>query len=53
MMQELGKFNLEINVIPNGWENYLNISIDNKFIRSSPALSWNVILNMRKVELRS
>ena len=29
-MQELGKFNPKINVIPNGLEKYLNFSINNK-----------------------
>ena len=30
IMQELGKFNLEINVIPNGLEKYMSFSINNK-----------------------
>ena len=29
-MQELGKFNLKINVIPNGFEKYMSFSISNK-----------------------
>ena len=29
-MQELGKFNLKINVIPNGLEEYMSFSINNK-----------------------
>ena len=29
-MQELGKFNLKINVIPNGLEKYMSFSINNK-----------------------
>ena len=31
-MQELGKFNLKINVIPNGLEKYMSFSINNKLI---------------------
>ena len=31
-MQELGKFNLKTNVIPNGLEKYINFSINNKLI---------------------
>ena len=30
IMQELGKFNLKINVIPNGLEKYISFSINNK-----------------------
>ena len=30
IMQELGKFNLKINVTPNGIEKYMSISINNK-----------------------
>ena len=29
-MQELGKFNVKINVIPNGLEKYMGFSINNK-----------------------
>ena len=29
---KLGKFNLEINVIPNGLEKYMSFSINNKLI---------------------
>ena len=29
-MQEVGKFNLEISVIPNGLEKYMSFTIDNK-----------------------
>ena len=29
-MQELGTFNLKINVIPNGFEKYMSFSINNK-----------------------
>ena len=40
-MQELGKFNLKINFIPNGLENYISFSINNKlsFIASFQFLS--------------
>ena len=40
-MQELGKFNLKINVIPNGLEKYISFIINNKlsFIDSSQFLS--------------
>ena len=40
-MQELGKFNLKINVILNGWEKYMSFSINNKlnFIDSVQTLS--------------
>ena len=31
IMQELGKFNLKINVIPNGLEKYMSFTINNKF----------------------
>ena len=30
IMQELGKFSLEVNVIPNGLEKYMSFSINNK-----------------------
>ena len=30
IMQELGKFNLKINVVPNGLEKYVSFSINNK-----------------------
>ena len=33
MMQELGKFNLKINVIPNELEKYMSFSINNKLIK--------------------
>ena len=41
IMQELGKFNLKINVIPNGSEKYMSSSINNKlnFIGSFQFLS--------------
>ena len=40
-MQELGKFSLKINVIPNGLEKYMSFSINNKlnFIYSFQFLS--------------
>ena len=40
-MQELGKFNLKINVIPNGLKTYISFSINNKlsFIDSFQFLS--------------
>ena len=40
-MQELGKFNLKINVIPNGLEKYISFSINNKlnFVDSFQFLS--------------
>ena len=40
-MQELGKCNLKLNVIPNGLEKYMNFSINTKlsFIDSFPFLS--------------
>ena len=40
-MQELGKFNLKINVIPNGLEEYMNFSI-NSFIDSFKFLSYSL-----------
>ena len=41
MIQELGKFNLKINVIPNGLEKYMTFTINNKlsFIDSFQFLS--------------
>ena len=41
IMQELGKFNLKINVIPNGLEKYMSFTINNKlsFIDSFQFLS--------------
>ena len=40
-MQDLGKFSLKINVIPNGLEKYMSFSINNKlsFIDTSQFLS--------------
>ena len=44
-MQELGKFNFKINVLPNGSEKYMSYNIDNKlsFMYSFQFLSssWN------------
>ena len=31
IMQELGRFNLKISVIPNGLEKYMSVTINNKF----------------------
>ena len=41
IMQQLGKFNLKLNVIPNGLERYMSFSINNKlcFIDSFQFLS--------------
>ena len=41
IMQELGKFNLKLNIIPNGLEKYISFSINNKvsFIDSFQFLS--------------
>ena len=43
-MQELGKFNLKINVIPNGLKKYMSFTINNKlsFIDSFQFLSSSV-----------
>ena len=44
IMQELGKFNLKINVIPNGLEKYMCFTINNKlsFIDSFHFLSYSL-----------
>ena len=44
IMQELGKLNLKINVIPNGLEKYMSLSINNKlsFIDSFQFLSFSL-----------
>ena len=34
-MQELGKFNLKINVIPNGLEKYMSFNINSSLVFSS------------------
>ena len=43
-MQELGKFNLKKNVIPNGLEKYMSITINNKlsFIDSFQSLRFSL-----------
>ena len=43
-MQELGKFNLKLNVISNGLEKYMSFSISNKlsFINSFQFLSYSL-----------
>ena len=55
-MQELGKFNLKINVIPNGLEKYMSFSINNKlsFIDNFQFLSFSldsVVKNLTKDDL--
>ena len=49
-MQELGKFNLKINVIPNGLEKYMSFTINNKlsFIDSFQFLSSSLDLVKQK-----
>ena len=44
IIQELGKFNLKINVIPNGLEKYMSFSINNKlsFIDSFLLIAYYV-----------
>ena len=44
IMQKLGKLNLKINVIPNGLEKYMSLSINNKlsFIASFQFLSFSL-----------
>ena len=56
-MQELGNFNLEINVIPNGLEKYLSFSINNKllFIDSFQFLSSSLnilVKNLNKDDFK-
>ena len=56
-MQELGNFNLEINVIPNGLEKYLSFSINNKllFINSFQFLSSSLnilVKNLNKDDFK-
>ena len=56
-MQELGNFNLEINVIPNGLEKYLSFSINNKllFIDSFQFLSYSLnilVKNLNKDDFK-
>ena len=56
LFQELGKFNLEISVIPNGLEKYMSFTINNKlnFIGSFQFLSssWDkLVKNLDKDDL--
>ena len=56
-MQELGKFNLIINVIPNGLEKYVSFSINNKlsFIDSFQFLSSSfdsLVKNLAKDDIK-
>ena len=56
-MQELGKFNLKINVTPNGSEKYMSFSIDNKssFIDSFQLLSYSLdslVKNLAKYDFK-
>ena len=53
IMQELGKFNLKINVIPNGWEKYIGFSGNNKLILA-PNLSSvdNLVKNLNKWDFK-
>ena len=50
-MQELGKFNLKINVIPNGLEKYMSFSINNKlsFTDSFKFISFSVDSSVKKL----
>ena len=50
--QELGKFNLKINAIPNGLEKYMNFSINNKlsFIDTFEFLSFSLDNLLEKVK---
>ena len=56
-MQELGKFNLKRNVIPNGLEKYMSFSINNKlsFIYSFEFLSSSLdslVKNLKKDDFK-
>ena len=56
-MQELHKFNLKINIIPNGLKNYITFSINNKlcFINSFQSLSstsGSLVKNLNKDDLK-
>ena len=56
-MQELRKFNLKINIIPNGLENFITFSINNKlcFINSFQSLSsspGSLVKNLNKDDLK-
>ena len=50
--QELGKFNLKINAIPNGLEKYMSFSINNKlsFIDTFEFLSFSLDNLLEKVK---
>ena len=50
--QELGKFNLKINAIPNGLEKYMSFSINNKlsFIDTFEFLSFSLDTLLEKVK---
>ena len=52
IVQELGKFNLKINVIPNGLEKYMSFSINNKlsFIDSFQFLSSSLDSLIKNVD---
>ena len=51
IMQELGKFNLKINVIPNGVRKYMSLSINNKlsFIDSFQFLIFSLDSSVKNV----
>ena len=56
-MQELGKFNLKINVVPNGLEKYMDFSINNNlsFIDNFQFLSSSLdrlVKNLNKDEFK-
>ena len=56
-MQELSKFNLKINVTPNGLEKYMSFSVNNKliFIDSFQFLSSSLdslVKNLAKVDFK-
>ena len=56
-MQELDKFNLKINVIPNGLEKYMSFTINNKlrFIGRSQFLSSSLdslVKNLGKADFK-
>ena len=56
-MQELGKFNLKTNATPNGLENYMSFSIDNKlsFIDSFQFLNsslHSLVKNLNKDDFK-
>ena len=52
IMRELGNFNLEINVMPNGLEKYLSFSINNKliFIDSFQFLSSSLNILVKNIK---